>query len=55
MEQWVTDGKGDKKMTLPIKLTGLIVEMNRKPLGLIKWNDVSDSIRIKDVGGVYDK
>ena len=55
LEQWVSNGKGDKKMTLPLKLRGLIIEMNRKPLQLTDWRDAACSILLKDAGGVYDK
>ena len=54
IEQWVSDGSGDKKLTLPLKLTGLIIEMNRKPLDLIEFKPVSSKIRIKDAGGMYE-
>ena len=53
IEQWATNGAGDKKMTLPLKLNGLIVELNRKPLQLTEFMEVASSIRIKDAGGVY--
>jgi len=54
IEQWVSDGSGDKKLTLPLTLKGLIVEMNRKPLELIHFKPVTSKIRIKDAGGMYE-
>ena len=54
IEQWATDGSGDKKLTLPLELNGLIVELNRKPLQLTEFKDAPSRIRIKDAGGVYE-
>lgn len=53
-EQWVSGG-GNKKMDLPLKLRGFIVEMNRKPLELIEFKEVANpSVMLKDAGGLYE-
>ncbi|HYG75167.1 MAG TPA: hypothetical protein VEK08_09215 [Planctomycetota bacterium] len=52
-EQWVSDG-GNKKIDLPIKVTGLIVEMNRQSLDLLDFKAPKPVIRLKDVSGIYE-
>ena len=54
LEQWVSSG-GNKKIDMPIKIRGLIVEMNRKPLDLIDFKDAKPVIRIKDISGIEEK
>ncbi len=51
LEQWVSGG-GDKVVDFPVKVTGLIVEMNRRPLELLGFADATPSIRIQAVGAL---
>lgn len=51
LEQWVSGG-GNKRIDFPIKVTGLIVEMNRTPLDLVDFKTAKASIRLKDLGSV---
>lgn len=53
-EQWVSDG-GNKKIDLPIKVTALIIEMNRKALDLIGFTEAKPTIRLRDISGVHER
>ncbi len=48
LEQWVSGG-GNKVIDYPVKVRGLIVEMNRQPLDLVDFKVVTPVIRLKDV------
>jgi hypothetical protein len=52
-EQWVSGG-GNKKLEFPIKLKGIIVEMNRTPLDLVDFKPATRTIRLKDASGVNE-
>ena len=47
--QWVHDGTGDRRITYPITITGLAVEMPAKTLNLLEMEDVPPVIRLKDL------
>ena len=47
--QWVHDGTGDRRITYPITLTGLAVEMPAKSLNILEMEDVPPVIRLKDL------
>lgn len=47
--QWVHDGTGDRRITYPITLTGLAVEMPAKSLNIFEMEDVPPVIRLKDL------
>ena len=47
--QWAHDGTGDRRITYPITLTGLAVEMPAKSLNILEMEDVPPVIRLKDL------
>ena len=52
LEQWVSGG-GNKRIDYPIRLTGLIVELNRTALNLRDFESVPTTIRLKDLSVFY--
>ncbi len=53
LEQWVSGG-GDKKIDFPVKIAGLIVEMNRRALELVDFVEPTPSIRIREVSALVE-
>lgn len=54
LEQWVSNG-GNKRFDFPLRLTALMVEMNRRPLALLDFEPVSPTLRLRDFGGIYER
>ncbi len=53
IDQWVSSG-GNKKIDYPIKVRGLIVEMNRTPINLVDFvDDNTPVIRLKNISALY--
>ena len=47
--QWQSDGSGDRKVTYPIKLTGLMVSMTPNVLYLTELKKTHPVLRFKDL------
>ena len=51
-EQWVADGRGNKKIDFPVKVRAISIGMNRHKFNLNEFEESAPAIRLSDVGGV---
>lgn len=49
LNEWQSDGRGNRKLDYPIKLTGILVNMQRGAINLTKMDPVKTVIRLKDL------
>ena len=50
-EQWVADGRRNKKIDFPVKVRAISIGMNRHKLNLNEFEESAPAIRVRDVGG----
>ncbi len=53
-DQWVSDGRGNKRIDLPVKVRAITVGMNRQKLDLLDFKPASTSIMLKDICGLEE-